>query len=139
MAGKFKQHGTLHISVDGRIVQLRGRGPWNSESLQLTDPKLMQQIQAMYGSPWAVLATFEGEAVYVPEAFTLLRKQIIKEVDSGRVATATVFDKVNSPQLSKHQFKALYQMDGHEVAFFDDREEARDWLDSVIKSHQQQS
>ncbi|MDC8832557.1 hypothetical protein [Alteromonas gilva] len=137
MARKFKQHGTLLVSVDGRIVHLRGKGPWNAESLQLTEARLMQQIQAMYGSPWAVLANFEGEAVYVPEAFALLRKQVQKEIRLGRVATAIVFENVNSPKLSRHQFNALYQMDGHEVAFFDGREDAREWLDSVIKQHQQ--
>ncbi len=139
MARKFKQHGTLLVSIDGRIVQLLGKGPWNAESLQLSDASLMQKIQAMYGSPWGVLAIFEGEAVYVPEAMTLLRKQIEKEVVLGRVATAVVFENVNSPILSRRQFEAIYKVNGHEVTFFDSRTDAREWLDSEIKRHQSQA
>ncbi|WP_296044120.1 hypothetical protein [uncultured Alteromonas sp.] len=137
MAGKFKKHGSLSVAIDGRLIVLKGEGPWNAESLHLSDDKIMQNLRAMYGSPWGVLAIFRGEAVYVPEAFTLLRKQIKKEITLGRVATAVVFVDVKSPLLSRHQFTSIYEMQGHEVAFFEDADEAKAWLNSLI-SHQQQ-
>ena len=139
MAGKFKKHGSLHVTVDGRFVVLNGEGPWNAESLHLSDSGIMQKIHAMYGSPWGVLAIFEGEAVYVPEAFSLLRKQIKKEVTLGRVATAVVFNNVKAPLLSRHQFKSIYETDGHEVGFFDTEADAREWLGSLIRHQQQQA
>ena len=80
MAGKFNKHGSLSVAIDGRLIVLNGEGPWNAESLHLSDDKIMQNLRAMYGSPWGVLAIFRGEAVYVPEAFALLRKQIKKEI-----------------------------------------------------------
>ena len=137
MAGKFKKHGSLSVAIDGRLIVLKCEGPWNAESLHLSDDKIMQNLRAMYGSPWGVLAIFRGEAVYVPEAFALLRKQIKKEITLGRVATAVVFEDVKSPLLSRHQFTSIYEMQGHEVAFFEDADEAKAWLNSLI-SHQQQ-
>lgn len=139
MAGKFKKHGSLSVGIDNRLIVLTGEGPWNAESLHLSDDKIMQNLRAMYGSPWGVLAIFSGEAVYVPEAFAMLRKQIKKELSLGRVATAVVFEKVKSPLLSKHQFASLYEMPGHEVAFFDDCNEARSWLNTLIVHQQQQA
>lgn len=139
MAGKFKKHGSLNVAIDGRLIVLDGEGPWNAESLHLTDDSIMQNLRAMYGSPWGVLAFFRGEAVYVPEAFALLRKQIKKEVSLGRVATAVVFENVQSPLLSKHQFTSVYEVAGHEVAFFDNGDDAKAWLNSLITEQQQQA
>ena len=139
MAGKFNKHGSLSVAIDGRLIVLNGEGPWNAESLHLSDDKIMQNLRAMYGSPWGVLSIFRGEAVYVPEAFALLRKQIKKEIPLGRVATAVVFEDVNSPLLSKHQFESIYEMPGHEVAFFDSADDAKTWLNSLINQQQQQA
>lgn len=136
MAGKPKRQGQLRITIDGRILRLYGEGPWNTESLQLKDNRIMEKVHSLYGSPWAVLAEFKGEAVYVPEAAEKLRKQITKEVKLGRVATAVVLKSPKAPQLTKFQLSAAYRANGHEVEFFDDSEAAAQWLHSKLTSLQ---
>lgn len=136
MARRPKRQGQLRIRIEGRILRLYGEGPWNSESLQLKDKRIMEQVHALYGSPWAVLAEFKGEAVYVPEAAEKLRQQITNEVKLGRVATAVVLKSPKAPELTKFQLSAAYKAEGHAVEFFNTSEEAGQWLQTQLASQQ---
>lgn len=139
MVRRFSMHGSLSVSVEDRLLVLSGSGPWNSESLQLTDAGIMQQVQALYGSPWGVLGLFSGEAVYVPEAIQKLQKQVSHELTLGRVATAVVLNNVQAPRLSQYQFELIYGSQGHAVAFFEQEGPARQWLASRITAAQSDS
>ena len=139
MVRRFSMHGSLSIAVEGRVLVLSGSGPWNSESLQLTDASIMQQVQALYGSPWGVLGLFSGEAVYVPEAIQKLQKQVSHELTLGRVATAVVLNDVQAPRLSKYQFELIYGSEGHNVAFFEGESAARHWLQTELAAAQSDS
>lgn len=139
MVRRFSMHGSLSVSVEDRMLVLSGSGPWNSESLQLTDAGIMQQVQALYGSPWGVLGLFSGEAVYVPEAIQKLQKQVSHELTLGRVATAVVLNNVQAPRLSQYQFELIYGSQGHAVEFFDQEAPARQWLLSQITTAQSES
>lgn len=137
--GKSKRQGQLRISIEGRVLRLYGEGPWNTESLQLKDKRIMEQVHSLYGSPWGVLAEFKGEAVYVPEAAEKLRKQITNEVKLGRIATAVVLESPKAPQLTKFQLSAAYRANGHEVEFFDTSDDAAQWLQTKLAALQTQA
>ncbi|MFS1704250.1 hypothetical protein [Alteromonas sp. AMM-1] len=136
MVRRFSMHGSLEVRVENRVLVLSGSGPWNSESLQLTDASIMQQVKALYGSPWGVLGLFSGEAVYVPEAIQTLQKQVSQELKLGRVATAVVLNNVQAPRLSQYQFELIYSSCGHALEFFDGEAIARRWLQAQIAAAQ---
>jgi hypothetical protein len=133
MAGHFSMHGTLTLRVEGAILILEGSGPWNTESLQLKDPAVMDKVHSLYGSPWGVLGIFSGEAIYVPEAVAQLQKRIIHERTLGRKATALVLSGTNSPLVSQMHLKKIYTDAGDTVAAFSAIEDAKLWLRDQIK------
>ncbi len=44
-------HGTIRLSVEGRILTIEGQGPWNLESIDLSVDSIGDDLRALYGAP----------------------------------------------------------------------------------------
>ncbi len=125
-------HGQYALSVDGPMLILRARGPWNREAVQLYRDELALLSTPLEQGAWGLLAIVQGEALLLPDAAALLQQKTATDLARGRVATALVFDNVILQELVEEQFSAIYAGLPQSLRFFDDLHEARAWLQSEI-------
>ncbi len=125
---RFKEHGTLEIEVEGQMLRIEGKGPWNLESLQQSGRVAAPKVEPLLGKRWVVLAVLHGQAVYVPEATEALVDIVKEDKRNGRVASALVVSDCDSPHFSELHISAIYTRANEDFAFFEDEESAKAWL-----------
>lgn len=129
-------HGTVKFSVNGSIMELEGTGPWNLEQMKQSGDAAAPILNQLLDSPWAVLATFHGEAFYTEDAAEQLVGWIKKEKQRGRVATALILTHASVPHMAKWHLSQIYLKAGESLKIFDDRSQALAWLQQQLKGRQ---
>ncbi len=133
MASRFAAHGTLNLSLSGNILTVEGRGPWNLESLRCAAEELKPQRKLLESAPWGVLVILHGEPIYLPPAVTDLIESIIQEKQVGRTATAVLVNSCDAPGFAKLHMSDIYGKAEETFEFFDDIDDAKDWLAQQIE------
>lgn len=129
----FEVHGTIGLSLEDRILTIEGDGPWNIESVYVSDEKVKPFTEKLAGKPWAVMVILGGEPIHVPEATELLIKIVKQDKKNGRVATAVILNQSNSPEFGKRHIGKIYSSAGEPYEFFDDEKTALAWLHSRLE------
>ncbi|MDU0356056.1 hypothetical protein RS130_21100 [Paraglaciecola aquimarina] len=124
----FAGHGSVDLQIRDRILYVEGSGPWNIESVKKAGETFNPLISQLSGKPWAVLVVLHGDPIYVPAAAEYLIEAIKRERELGRVATAIMVDKANTPSFAKRHLSEIYKKAGCEFEFFSQQEEATWWL-----------
>lgn len=130
---RFIPHGEVCVHREGRILILEGHGPWNVEALQHSTDKAQPILQELSGSPWGVMASIYGEPIHVPDAEAHLIQLVKKDIENGRVGTALIVEKSNSPSFASQHFSSIYHRAGDNVEVFNDTDAAKRWLMKTIK------
>jgi len=130
---RFIPHGEVRVHREGRILILEGHGPWNVEALQHSTDKAQSILQELSGAPWGVIASIYGEPIHVPDAETHLIRLVKKDIENGRVGTALIVEKSNSPSFATQHFSSIYKRAGDYVEVFNDTETAKRWLMKTIQ------
>lgn len=130
---RFIPHGEVCVHREGRILILEGHGPWNVEALQHSTDKAQPILQELSGAPWGVMASIYGEPIHVPDAEAHLIQLVKKDIENGRVGTALIVEKSNSPSFASQHFSSIYQRAGDNVEVFNDTDAAKRWLMKTIK------
>lgn len=125
-------HGMNNLSVEGRILIIQGRGPWNLNSIDQSVVEVPQELAGLYGEPWGVLLEFEGDSIFVPEARDRLIDIVKSDREKGRVATALVLRNCSTPQFITEHLGFVYESGGDAFASFEDLEGAKAWLQQMI-------
>lgn len=126
-------HGEYALSLEGAVVCLRARGPWNREAVVQYRDEFSELTAPLGDRPWGLLGIVQGEALLLPDAAELLKQHTAADAPRGRVATALVLDQVLLVDLVQDQFRALYQGQAQAVEFFSDIERARSWLEAQLE------
>ena len=129
-------HGTVTFSVNGKIMELEGTGPWNLEQMKQSGSAAAPILNQLLDSPWAVLATFHGETFYTEDAAEQLVGWIKKEKQRGRVATALILTHASVPNMAKWHLSQIYLQAGERLKIFDDRSQALVWLKQQLEAAQ---
>jgi len=126
-------HGEMQIEVEGSLLIIEGRGPWNLNAIDICVVENDKKVSDLYGNPWGVLFTAKGDALMVPEARIKLIEIIKKERQKGRVATALVIEQSSVPLMVEAQLKDIYTTAGDEYCHFQCKIEARHWLHQQVE------
>ena len=129
----FPPHGKLDIRVDGRILVLRAEGPWNAELTRLYTELVEKHINALAGQPWALLGFVVNEGIHTPDSYAIQLQAVREHRQKGRVATAVVFERLDSEQFVRIVFDKLYNEAGEPHAFFDNEAAACAWLEERLR------
>ncbi|MGY5450310.1 hypothetical protein ACVFI8_05120 [Agarivorans sp. MS3-6] len=125
-------HGTIEFALNGQIMELEGTGPWNLQQMEQSGDAAAPLINQLLDSPWAVLATFHGDAFYTEDAADQLIEWLKLEKQRGRVATALILTHASVPELAKWHLSQIYVRAGETVEIFIEREAALEWLQQQI-------
>ncbi|GMM70422.1 hypothetical protein MTsDn5_03740 [Alteromonas gracilis] len=130
---RFIPHGEVRVHREGRILILEGHGPWNVEALQHSTDKAQPILQELSGAPWGVMASIYGEPIHVPDAEAHLIELVKRDIENGRVGTALIVEKSNSPSFATQHFSSIYHRAGDNVEVFNDIKAAKCWLMKTIQ------
>ena len=130
---RFIPHGEVCVHREARILILEGHGPWNVEALQHSTDKAQPILQELSGAPWGVMASIYGEPIHVPDAEAHLIQLVKKDIENGRVGTALIVEKSNSPSFATQHFSSIYHRAGDNVEVFNDINAAKRWLMKTIQ------
>jgi hypothetical protein len=131
---KFPAHGTMRLSVEGQLLIIEGSGPANIEMVQEYQQKVMGLRKQIMHAPWASLALLSGTPLVSPEAKELFVK-VIKQAKTMHLrATAVVLIDMESADMVRQFWQEIYIDAGVKYDFFETIEEARNWLQSVLKN-----
>lgn len=128
----FAPHGAHEIEVEGRILRIVTRGPWNVEQVQRYRDNFALCVSQLEGAPWVVLAFVQGEALHTPDSFDALVALVRKQREGGRCATAQILQVDVGALTTRAMFERLYAEAGEPCAFFDREDEARAWLQTQL-------
>jgi hypothetical protein len=128
----FKPHGSHQLEVQGRILQVHTRGPWNAEEVQRYVQSFSSCVDQLTGKPWGVLAFVYGEAIHTPESQQRMVDAIVLHRRTGRCATAVLLRVDIPPDFVRAIFTRMYAQAQEPSAFFDDEAVARAWLITQI-------
>ena len=131
-AFEFAPHGEFSVRIDGRILDLHTRGPWNRELIEQFSKNVLTMVAQLEGAPWGVLATVSGEGMHTPDSYAAMIEGIRWQRARGRCATAVVFDQVFAANTARRILERMYAEAGEPVRFFDASEPARVWLETQI-------
>lgn len=126
--GVFYPHGIFGVTVDGRILVMRTRGPWNKDFVDMYCLTVAMEAASLEGAPWGLLATISDEGMHTPDSFLAMQAQVAEQRKQGRCATALIFDHLNEERAVREMFKRMYQAVGEPHAFFTHEPSARQWL-----------
>lgn len=130
---RFMPHGEVYVHREDRILILEGHGPWNIEALQHSTDKAKSILEELRGAPWGVMASIYGEPIHVPDAEAHLIELVKKDIENGRVGTALIVEKSNSPSFATQHFSSIYERAGDNVEVFNDTDAAKRWLIKTIQ------
>jgi hypothetical protein len=129
----MQDHGTLHFELINQILFVEGHGPWNKEAFsRFTANLILAKKQDQLPCNWAVLINLTGDPICTPDAESMLIKHLNFEKQCGRIATAFVLTDSTSPQLGKRYITDIYEMVGEKCQFFNNNEQAENWLKNIL-------
>lgn len=133
---RFVPHGEVYVYRENRILILEGHGPWNLEALHRSADQAKSILEELKGAPWGVMASIYGEPIHVPDAEAQLIQLVKKDIENGRVGTALLVEKSNSPSFARQHFGSIYQRAGDKIEMFNNKADAKRWLTETIQQAQ---
>ncbi|MFZ6742361.1 hypothetical protein ACO0LC_03975 [Undibacterium sp. JH2W] len=130
----FPPHGQFKIYLEGRILVTEVSGPWNVELVRQWGAAVRPySLQLMHGGPWAGLAIIKKSMLSTPEGMEELGRITANGVTTfaciANVVVAT--PDVAGRGVVESAFKRIYE-GVCAYAFFDEADEARQWLHELL-------
>lgn len=134
----FPPHGQFRIYRDDRILVTEVQGPWNVELVRQWAFALSPYVlQLKNGGPWAGLALIKGSMLSTPDGMEALGRVTVDGAKNyGCIANVIVASSdVAGRGVIESQFQRIYE-GVCDYAFFDDLDEAKKWLITLLQSSQ---
>lgn len=110
------------------MLVLHSTGPSNRELVAELSKAEEVLVAELAGAPWGLLAKIAEEVMHTPESYDAMVKTIRRQRETGRCATAVIFDHVFGDAMVRRVLERMYHDAGEPVQFFDDEASARTWL-----------
>lgn len=104
------------------------RGACNAELVERIDQAMEVVLKDLAGAPWGLLATVSEEAMHTPESYAAMVAEIRKQRQTGRCATALIFDHVFGEAVVRTVLVDMYRDAGEPAQFFPDEASGKRWL-----------
>ena len=129
-------HGEFEITIEGRLLVSRVRGPWNFEAVQAYGEETARKVNILAGQPWGVLAITGGEPLHTPDSIDKLVEIIQTHQKLGRCGTALVFEGLTEPaKILQTMLAQMYILSQEPYIFANDQDSARQWLHEQLAQH----
>lgn len=126
---KFDPHGSHELAIEGRILVMRTRGPWNAEQVAAYARDQQEKAAELAGRPWALLAFVSGIGLHTADAIDAMVEIVTAQRRTGRCGSALIIaPDAEAPIIVEERFRWIYGLAGEPCAFFDDEDSARRWL-----------
>lgn len=125
----FRPHGASEINIDGNIICIEAEGPWNAEFFNMFHQELMVAAKDLDINNFATLLLPVGEALGVQEGFESHMAFVERSNTRG---LAICLKHSTIPTLSKQMCQKMYDQIDVNYRFFDEPEEAKAWLLSLL-------
>lgn len=129
----FPIHGDLHLSIEGQLLLIEGEGPANLEMVLQYQRKVQTYRNKIMHKPWASLVLLSGTPLVPPEAKVLLTDIVRQAQEMHLAATAVVLVDVEYALIVKKFWQSIYEETGVTYQFFEAEQDARDWLERILK------
>jgi len=116
------------IHVEGPILVLHLTGPGDTELAEEVSKGENGAFAELAGRPWGLLAILADEAMHTPGSYQTMVEAIRRQRETGRCATAVIFDHVFGDAMVRRVLERMYRDAGEPVQFFNDEASARAWL-----------
>ena len=121
-------HGILNFRLEDNILIIEGTGPWNREALLLSSDTAGLVQKQRIKKKWGVIAIFNGDPIYTPDAADLLIEYVTYDKLQGRVATAVILNCSSSPELGQKHIGKICKQAGEQCQFFENLCDAKIWI-----------
>ncbi len=142
-ASEFPAHGHSDAQVQGHVLHVSARGPFNAEGMtQLKTAMLSAYRDLPLGSRVVNVSEMLETLVFPPEAWEELRATIRATSASGHQVLATawvVATDVEGRRLMLPKARALFSECGRRFEIFETREAAEAWAQDVLNESQTSS
>lgn len=126
----FKPHGSSVIKIDGNIMCIEAEGPWNAEFFQMFHKEMTKAAyEHLDINNYGTLLLPLGEALGVLEGF---QEHIAFVERSNTKGLAICLKNSAVPELSRRMCKKMYDQIDVNYQFFDEVEDAKAWLNSLL-------
>ena len=130
---KFRAHGHVSFSLNGRILTIEAEGPGNAELIHEYQQHMQDYRMQLQGKPWTSLVIFNGESLLTPDAIQLVDEAVQTNRHYGMVAVAVVVTDTHCRTLVRQLWSGIYSQAGVPHQFFEAQEQARQWLLAQIQ------
>jgi hypothetical protein len=133
----FSVHGKVNAFFDenSSILHIHITTPVNEEFFVECEAVLEPIRKSIKTPQWASLVNVKGDALAPPEAIPMMKKSIQQAVSDGIIATAVIFEESDAQLIFKEFWHGLYIDSGLEHDFFENEEQAKQWLLTLLANN----
>jgi hypothetical protein len=121
-------HGDFNLVLSGNIMFTVATGPWNAECVRQFNREYIKLICPFFGKQWADLVILQGESLLIPAAEHLIAQTVLESCQRGLSHVALTVSDSSIRAIARAQFMKIYPSSGLIVQYFDNQQEALDWL-----------
>lgn len=127
----FRIIGQYDISRDGDIIRVWSSPEFNLEAARQYALDMMEMIKQM-PPKFGTLVNFETPPIVGPEVEESMRRSARQRAERGMVAVAFVTEQLDAIEVARGQWGRIYEGSGITLRFFQEVEEAREWLQGQV-------
>lgn len=125
----FKEHGVFEVSVEGKLLLVNAKGPFNEQLVNLYQQALETCIATLQQyNNWSQIIVMHHLSLFTPEAEHALINSLIDRKLKGLSFSAVVLVNAEGQSLIEQQMARIYQCAGITFKFFDSVETAKLWI-----------
>lgn len=103
-------------------------GPWNAECVRQFNREYIKLVSPLFGKQWGDLVILQGESLLIPDAEHLISQTVLESCQRGLSHVALIVSDSSIRAIARAQFMRIYPSSGLIVQYFDNPQEALDWL-----------
>ena len=124
----MKLQSLFTIRTIDRVLFVDATGPFNEAVINRYQRELIASVEALSPEPWGMILTLHNESLFTPETEAELIKVIQWRMAFGMTKVGLLTTHIASSDEVKAQMTRMYVAAGVVHAFFDDSNDALDWL-----------
>lgn len=121
-------HGNFNLVLSGNIMFTLATGPWNAECVRQFNREYIKLVSPLFGKQWGDLVILQGESLLIPDAEHLISQTVLESCQRGLSHVALIVSDSSIRAIARAQFMRIYPSSGLIVQYFDNPQEALDWL-----------
>lgn len=125
MSEKFKVHGDVNLSWQGKTLEINTTGPWNTEFFMYLHEQLINMVRKQHITDFDVLLDVKGEALPTPDAQNA-HIEFLKA--SSAEVVAVNLENCVTKSMTKQVCHHVYTSSGITHQCFNNKAQAIEWL-----------